>query len=83
MLSRSAAERDIYIFVVQKILQNYNFSPGQELSHDYHQEEEGEEEEADPQLQLWNSWEEERPQGENNTMTQYIHTVPCCSLIGQ
>ena len=32
MLSRSAAERDIYIFVVQKILQNYNFSPGQELS---------------------------------------------------
>ena len=64
MLSRSAAERDIYIFVVQKILQNYNFSPGQELSHVYHQEEEGEEEEADPQLQLWNSWEEERPQGE-------------------
>ena len=55
MLSRSAAERDIYIFVVQKILQNYNFSPGQELSHDYHQEEEGEGEEADPQLQLWNS----------------------------
>ena len=38
MLSRSAAERDIYLFVVQKILQNYNFSPGQELSHDYHQE---------------------------------------------
>ena len=32
MLSRSAAKRDIYIFVVQKILQNYNFSPGQELS---------------------------------------------------
>ena len=32
MLSRSAAKRDIYIFVVQKILQNYNFSPGQEVS---------------------------------------------------
>ena len=31
-LSRSAAKRNIYIFVVQKILQNYNFSPGQELS---------------------------------------------------
>ena len=44
--------------------ENYNFSPGQELSQDYHQEEEGEGEEADPQLQLWNSWEEERPQGE-------------------
>ena len=32
MLSRSVAERDLHIFVVQKILQNYNFSPGQEVS---------------------------------------------------
>ena len=32
MLSRSVAERDLHIFVVQKIQQNYNFSPGQEVS---------------------------------------------------